>query len=491
MDFPKIRQLPVWAGLAFIALAWNSGEALPEYGFRSARLCDNCHANPFETKYQEAWENPKPADRKCNMSCLECHVNPGGGGARTAPGRYYAKSTLPTWGAENRPYHDRRRAELSKLKSWLKQNLGKAEVSSPEPDWYLNPNDRQREDAPDSEKKGFLSLGSPFFTKGGKSQSKYALRQDRYGSVNADPLLSIGGDFRPAVWIAGGYSTFFPMQAEAAATLHPLEHLTLSATLALQGNSRGVSASRDAPENDPVKLQNAFLLIHELPYMAYLQGGFFLPEFGTRTEDHTLPGRRYFEMDPSKPKNFVMGLQAGLAPNYPYASVAAFAIEEDPGEWTGMGGSLNLAYRQVKWGAGTSALWKSRAWAHGGNLLALNANAYHSLWLLFPQTKWSHPVLFQYDYSFGFRDRTAASRKLFHAFAVQADYHVLNGVNLKGNFSWYDDDLEVEGDFLYRVGGGVEWTPVAKIRITPESRITLPLGGSASLDYILVAHFYW
>ncbi len=50
------------------------GQGTPMYAARSPPTCANCHVGPTK------WENPPVPDRKCNMSCQSCHIDPAGGG---------------------------------------------------------------------------------------------------------------------------------------------------------------------------------------------------------------------------------------------------------------------------------------------------------------------------------------------------------------------------------------------------------------------------
>lgn len=81
--------------------------SLPVYTAREGRICDNCHANPFQTDRQQEWPNPELSKRKCNLSCSTCHIDTNGGGMRRVAGRYLNASTLPYWlNYERRPYWD-------------------------------------------------------------------------------------------------------------------------------------------------------------------------------------------------------------------------------------------------------------------------------------------------------------------------------------------------------------------------------------------------
>jgi len=74
----------------------------------------------------------------------------------------------------------------------------------------------------------------------------------------------------------------------------------------------------------PFFFRNAFVMVHELPYVAYVKAALFLPAFGTFIDDHTSFIRRYFDMDVSTSDDVVAGVEVGFAPNYPFASASVF-----------------------------------------------------------------------------------------------------------------------------------------------------------------------
>lgn len=564
--------------LIFLGLSLESLSALPKYAFRSARLCDNCHTTPFKNPFQEEWKNPELAARKCNMSCQSCHVNPAGGGIRNAPGRFYAASTLGSWGAKFRPYNDRIRREPGQIgrrtydalwNFFNKKNSpankpasddepiragngsGPADSTEPAPEkpspgpktgekpeaaggnappnginsgsggdtalpdnqrawprelevWYQNPEKFEpRWYYPDD----WLSYGHPLDAGRVADQSEYAFDRDRYASFNADPFFTVGADVRPAFYSSDGYSTVFPMQTELGGALHPVEHITLSATGALQGRTTGVEDSLNAPENNPVRLQQAFVLIHELPYQAYVQAGSFLPEFGLRGEDHTLPGRRYFDMDPGQADNFYPGVQIGAAPNYPYISAGLFRTEAaesitpldgSASNETGWGGTLNLAWRDIPWGAGLSGLYKDHTGGalkydreRVGPLKAISLNGYYNLWHLWPSNRYTFPIILQAEFNLGQTRRALLDgEKMFHTWFFQADWLALNGVNLKFNHAFGDTDHNLAGDSFHRWGLGLDWTILPGARLSPEFRLLLPEDGGPSSEFLVFLHGY-
>lgn len=371
------------AGLG-LALAWLStadpATALPLYAQRSGRTCANCHISPT-WEDPDGWENPALAKRKCTLSCASCHVDPTGGGMRNASGRYYGQSTLSMIHTQARSYSDHDRELLGNdllynVQQWFEQPVRTEEGR-------FVPSDRADVDA------GIGAGQKGRWTAMGRLRRTHtmALWDGRYADLNADPVLTLGGDFRGAYYT--GTNSVFPMQMELHAAVHPMHHVSLVTTIA----GRGRSTSPLDPL--PIFPRRAFVLLHELPYFSWAKAGIFMPSFGTYVDDHTAYVRDLYELDTSSGSDTVLGVEIGTAPNYPFATVSAFvndtslvtgaAIDADEG-W---GMSAQAGYRDLWWSLyGHAQLRERPDGAARGDLMVAGIG-----WALNPATIWQPVAL--------------------------------------------------------------------------------------------------
>lgn len=488
-------------------LGLQSMQALPLYSARAARLCDNCHLSPFASGSQEEWKNPKLADRKCNMSCQSCHVNPAGGMLRRAPGRYYTRSTLPMFGSHRRPYHDQKELRIGQLLTYFekesqsshnypkrqlafqKQSTKQAPLkalytNSPTTPQVLLVSNQQQSQGTHSEAEWF-NFGFPLGISS-TNQSPYAHWIGRYGEVEAAPLVSIGGNFRFASVVQDEHS-LFPMQADLGVAIQPVEHVTLTATGGVQGRKKGATTQ----EGSRYKVQNAYLMLHDFPYQSYLQAGLFLPEFGMRTDDHTAFGRQYFELNNAYSDYDVVGVQLGGAPNYPHISTALFYTVDNKRKQTGWGMTSNLGWRDIAWGAGTSLMVKRRDFNKGGNLDAISLHGYYNLWQLFPGMRYTDPVTLLVELNYGVKEPSANSKEQLATYHAELHYLVINGLNLKINTMGVILDISKNYQLKERVGFGFDWHIVRHLRLSSELRFNRPKSYASAFELVTFLHWYF
>ena len=460
----------------FVALlsAPPPAAATPLYAAREGRTCDNCHLRPNN------WINPAVFDRRCTMSCASCHVDPAGGGMRNAAGRFFGSATLPMIATNPRPTQDwdawiagifYRKDRRTTFTDSLPE--GPVDfVASHEP--HYAPNDRWAKGSP---------AGGP---------SPHALYQGRYAALNADPLLRISWDARVALLVSRS-ALAFPMQADVAMALHPVEHVTLLANVGARGRSSGASDTFDDPRTP--YLREGFVMLHEAPAHLYAKAGRFVPQFGLRIDDHTAQHRRAFEQDGSVPDARVTGVEIGANPNYPYLSASWFrstSKERVPSSFdifdtdAGSGVSVDLGYRETGWSLGGSALLHRRPVLEGGDATSYALYGSFNPWF----HRRSLPLTYQAEYDYGGYQRESGLETKRAGFWHEVDWRAGNGVNVLITQDWVDPDTEVLDDHAFRMGAGVQITPIPGITLDLRLRGLFPATGRAGADVFTQLHFW-
>jgi hypothetical protein len=510
---PAFSRLPAKLASLLVLLTSGALSALPLYTVREGRQCDSCHAYPFETDKQRAWQDPPLAERKCNMSCQTCHVDPGGGGMRTAAGRFLASSTLPIFESEARPWHDQKRNVsdlVSRLRSMPVKDSQQAKKVDPTTTTLSQPvkldKYRTHELPPAYSLYDPFVYGVPADAKAGSS--KYSPEYGIYGKLNADSLVQFGGDLRFAYTKTNTKEAFFPMQADFGLRVHPTQHLTTVSTLGLVGRTDAFTTTRPRSADEMYTIRNAYVMLHELPYQLYLRGGMFQPIFGMRQDDHTAFVRQNFEMDLSRKYSAVMGLEAGLAANYPYLNFSVFtnnggqAIGDPAQNFVinpqGFGAALAAGWRDLAFGGGFSLLMKNRASEYGGNLRAASIDGYFNPGRFWPR----HPLTFSGEVAAGEYSGATFNRQ-FMASYIGIDYLIFNGVNLRINHHYFISDLSRTGGATGRYGFGFEIIPLSWLKLLVEYRLVWlgqsnanasymnPLDNLSDKQWIIISHAYF
>jgi hypothetical protein len=465
-------------GLAAVLLAgiWvcaaEPSGATALYAARESRACDSCHLDP------SSWKNPRVADRKCTLSCQSCHVDPAGAGMRNVSGRFLGRSTLPMIATSPRPTRDWDRELLPALRRRDKATTYTDSLPPSPTDFEASrafaPRDR-------------WAWGHP-----AGSASRWSMFEGRYGRLRADPLLRVGWDVRLAALLTKG-TLAFPMQVDVPVLVHPVEHVSFLVNTGARGRRSGVADALD--DASTPYLREAFVLVHELPWLAYAKAGRFVPDFGLRLDDHTAQIRRAFELDGAVPQARVSGVEVGVNPNYPYLRASWFRSTSklrDPDRFDvfdadeGWGTAVNVGFRELLWGVGASALARRRPLSEGGDATTFGAYAILNPWF------WRRdvPLTWQAEGDVGQWTRHSGRTTRQAVFYQELDWSCANGVNLLLAHDWADPDREVADDDLMRFSGGLQLIPIPGVTLDARARLLLPPHASAGSDVFLQLHLW-
>ena len=447
------------------ACFFHDAVSTPLYSARAGRTCDNCHVTPNK------WVDPALAERKCTLSCQGCHVDPAGGGMRTASGRFYGRATLPMIATSPRPTVDwDRNAPL----------LGRRDrATSYTQNIPYGPANFEASEAYNDSISDFWGRGRPL---GGSN--KYAFYQGRYGALNATPFFRIGWDLRIAA-LAAGTVLVFPMQADLPVLVHPVQHFTLFLNTGFRGRTSGFGDPTDA-DRQPY-FREAFAMLHEVPYGSYAKAGRFVPSYGLRVDDHTSSIRRRFELDGSLPESRVTGVEIGAAPNYPFINLSVFSMKaagESPSRYDifdvgdGWGTAVNLGFRELGWSVGGSAMVKRRDLDKGGDMSAFGAYGVLNPWFYSTRV----PLTYQVEVDVGTYQRLSGNAASQAVVYQQLDWLWRNGVNFLVAHDWQDPDRDVKDDEWHRVQFGGQVTPYPGVTLDGRVRALLPTAGGNDAD---------
>ena len=412
--------------------------ALPQYAARAGRTCDSCHILPD-------WDTPKFSERKKNLACQTCHVDPAGGGMRTTAGRYYGRATLPMIATSPRPFDD-----------WDRNfpGLGRRDRATPYDDYLpVGPANFEDATAYNDSIHDTWAWGTP------KGATRYGPFNGRYSKLNADPILRIGGDFRFATLISDE-ALMFPMQFDVGTVVHPVHHVTALMNIGARGQSSGYSDTID--DSHSPYFRELFLMTSEWPYQAYAKAGRFVPSYGLRLDDHTNRIRREFELDGSLPESRVTGVEVGAVASYPFLQASWFEMAskyEEPDPWDifdvdgGWGAALNLGVREFGWSVGASTLVRRRSLDDGGDTDTYGLYGSFNPWYYADRI----PLTLQGEVDFGTFQRISGNEAEKLVWYSEFGWLLWNGFNMILAYDWADPDRDVIDDQSGRLQFGGQW----------------------------------
>lgn len=306
-------------------------------------------------------------------------------------------------------------------------------------------------------------------------------------------VLGIGADMRTLYYTQHGNNAFFMMQGDLYVNLRLAKKISLFM-------DKGLNSSYEL-----------FGLLSILPANGYIKLGRFLPDYGTKLDDHTTFIRTYtgFSAELGRPE--LTGAEAAVSPG-PFTITGGIYNTTEAlagsgsnkkaflGRVEGMFGladHVNLSLGANYFGNGTlsSAVTSRAASDVGVNVTAPGTAGENTLMGGFGSFSYHDLTLFgEVDYM---QTKSSGVTTKGLITYLEADYPVVAGVDLKVAYDFYDPDKEVKSGSISRYSAGLEFFPISGVEVRPvyrwlKTQNALGSQGSDSwTEFHLLFHFYF
>jgi len=227
-----------------------------------------------------------------------------------------------------------------------------------------------------------------------------------------------------------------------------------------------------------------FGLLNILPARGFIKVGKFIPEFGTRLDDHTAYIRTYTGFSPELGRPELTGGEVGISPGM-FSVTGGFynASTNDLGSqnkkaYLGRAEGLFPIGEEMHAGLGANVFGKETPdgvtqTLYGG----FGSFSYHLLTLSGEVDQ--------------IQVKTSSADSTGWVVYAEADYMVIPGLDLKVAYDFYDGNREVKNGSRSRYSFGVEFFPISGVEVRPVYRIVKesPVD-SKNNEFDLLLHFY-
>ena len=228
-----------------------------------------------------------------------------------------------------------------------------------------------------------------------------------------------------------------------------------------------------------------FGLVSMLPANGHIKVGKFVPNYGTKIDDHTAYIRTATGFSPATGRPELTGLELGVS----------------PGAFTVMGGLYN-AEDGFGSGVSSSKAYLGRAEAIvevsedfnvglGGNLFGTTTSLgdRQHLYGGFASASYGDLVVFG-EADWIATDLASGTQTGFVTY-VEAGFLVTPGVDLKAAYDFYDDDLDQKTGSVSRYSLGLEFFPIVGVELRPVYRIVVDQPRNVkNNEFHFLLHFY-
>ncbi len=208
----------------------------------------------------------------------------------------------------------------------------------------------------------------------------------------------------------------------------------------------------------------AYGLLHVLPWNGHVKVGKFVPNYGLRIDDHTAFIRTYTGFSPAAGRPEVTGLEASVAPGPVSIGAGVYNAADGFGATGGsdkaflgrLEGMFELAERAFL-GLGANVFRREQS---GGSTTLYGGFGAIGLGRL---SLVGEADLLRYANPF----RTTTGLVLY----AEANYTVVDGLQLKVAYDFYDPDRDLKSGATSRYSIGAEFFPISGVEVRPIYRI--------------------
>jgi hypothetical protein len=304
-------------------------------------------------------------------------------------------------------------------------------------------------------------------------------------------VLGIGADMRTMFYTQHSANAFFQMQGDLYINLRLAKKVSLFLNKGLYSGFE------------------VFGLLDILPAKGYVKIGKFLPDYGTKLDDHTTFIRTYTGYSPELGRPELTGAEAAISPGpititggiYNTADALAgsgSSMKAYLGRIEGMfslAEHINLGLGANYMGNGTlsSSVTSRIASDAGVNVAAPGTAGKNTLMGGFGSFSVYDLVLFgEVDYMKTESSGTTTKGLITY---VEADYPVVTGVDLKIAYDFYDPDKDAASGAISRYSAGLEFFPIPGVEVRPMYRWlktqNVASAESSWTEFQLLFHFYF